>query len=156
MSLLIGDNLVVSMHYKLTDDEGKVLDATDGTEPLEYLHGAGNLIPGLEKALVGKVAGSTLQVTVDPAEGYGDVMPELVQVVEIAAFQGVESVEVGMAFEAQAADGSVERIVVKEVEGDKVTIDANHPLAGVMLNFDVEVVGVREATEEEVAHGHVH
>lgn len=156
MSLLIGDNLVVSMHYKLTDNEGNVLDSTDGAEPLEYLHGAGNLIPGLEKALVGKVEGSSMQVTVDPAEAYGEVMPELIQVVELAAFQGVESVEVGMAFEAQAADGSMERIVVKEVSGDKVTIDANHPLAGVMLNFDVEIVAVREATAEEVAHGHVH
>ncbi len=156
MSLLIGDNLVVSMHYKLTDDEGNVLDSSEGSEPLNYLHGAGNIIPGLEKALVGKVAGDTLQVRVEPAEGYGEVVPELIQTVERAAFQGVDTVEAGMAFEAQAPDGSIQRIVVKNVEGDEVTIDANHPLAGVTLNFDIEIVNVKEATKEEIAHGHVH
>ncbi len=156
MSLLIGDNLVVSMHYKLTDDEGNVLDSSEGSEPLNYLHGAGNIIPGLEKALVGKVAGDTLQVRVEPAEGYGEVVPELIQTVERAAFQGVDTVEAGMAFEAQAPDGSIQRIVVKKVEGDEVTIDANHPLAGVTLNFDIEIVNVKEATKEEIAHGHVH
>ena len=156
MSLLIGDNLVVSMHYKLTDNEGNVLDSSEGSEPLTYLHGAGNIIPGLEKALVGKVEGDTQQVTVEPAEGYGEVMPELTQTVDKAAFQGVESVEVGMSFEAQTSDGSVQHIVVTKVDGEQVTVDANHPLAGVVLNFDVEIVSVREATEEEISHGHVH
>ena len=156
MSLLIGDNLVVSMHYTLTDNEGNVLDSSEGAEPLTYLHGAGNIIPGLEKALVGKVEGDTQQVTVQPAEGYGEVMSELMQTVDKAAFQGVESVEVGMSFEAQTSDGSVQHIVVSKVDGDQVTVDANHPLAGVVLNFDVEIVSVREATEEEIAHGHVH
>jgi len=156
MSLLIGDKLVVSMHYTLTDNEGNVLDSSEGAEPLTYLHGAGNIIPGLEKALVGKVEGDTQQVTVEPAEGYGEVMSELMQTVDKAAFQGVESVEVGMSFEAQTSDGSVQHIVVSKVDGDQVTVDANHPLAGVVLNFDVEIVSVREATEEEIAHGHVH
>jgi FKBP-type peptidyl-prolyl cis-trans isomerase SlyD len=156
MSLLIGDNLVVSMHYTLTDNEGNVLDSSEGAEPLTYLHGAGNIIPGLEKALVGKVEGDTQQVTVQPAEGYGEVMSELMQTVDKAAFQGVESVEVGMSFEAQTSDGSVQHIVVSKVDGDQVTVDANHPLAGVVLNFDVEIVSVREATEEEISHGHVH
>lgn len=156
MSLLIGDNLVVSMHYKLTDDGGNVLDSSEGSEPLAYLHGAGSIIPGLEKALVGKVAGDSLQVRVEPAEGYGEVRPDLIQTVQKEAFQDVASVEPGMAFEAKAPDGSVQHIVVKKVDGDEVTIDANHPLAGVVLHFDIEVVGVREATEEEVAHGHVH
>ena len=156
MSLLIGDNLVVSMHYKLTDNEGNVLDSSEGSEPLTYLHGAGNIIPGLEKALVGKVEGDTQQVTVEPAEAYGEVMPELTQTVDKAAFQGVESVEVGMSFEAQTSDGSVQHIVVTKVDGEQVTVDANHPLAGVVLNFDVEIVSVREATEEEISHGHVH
>ncbi len=156
MSLLIGDNLVVSMHYKLTDDDANVLDSSEGSEPLAYLHGAGNIIPGLEKALVGKVAGDSLQVRIEPAEAYGEIRPELIETVDIAAFQGVDSVEPGMAFEAQAPDGSVQRIVVKAVEGNDVTIDANHPLAGVTLNFDIEIVGVREATEEEITHGHVH
>jgi FKBP-type peptidyl-prolyl cis-trans isomerase SlyD len=156
MSLLIGDDLVVSMHYKLTDNEGNVLDSSEGSEPLTYLHGAGNIIPGLEKALVGKVEGDTQQVTVEPAEAYGEVMPELMQTVDKAAFQGVDSVEVGMSFEAQTSDGSVQHIVVTKVDGNQVTVDANHPLAGVVLNFDVEIVSVREASKEEIAHGHVH
>lgn len=156
MSLLIGNNLVVSVHYKLTDDDGNVLDSSEGSEPLAYLHGAGNIIPGLEKALVGKVEGDSLQVRVEPAEGYGEVVPELIQTVERTAFQGVDSVEVGMVFEAQTQDGSIQRIVVKEVDGDEITIDANHPLAGVVLNFDIEIVGVREATQEEISHGNIH
>ena len=156
MSLLIGDNLVVTMHYKLTDDDGTVLDNSTDSEPMSYLHGAMNIIPGLEKALVGKVEGDTVQVRVEPAEGYGEIMPDLIQAVDRAAFQGVDAVEVGMEFETQGNDGHVQRIVVKQVEDDKITVDANHPLAGVALNFDVEIVGVREAAEEEISHGHVH
>ena len=156
MSLLIGDNLVVSMHYSLTYASGEVLDSSEGSDPLNYLHGAGNIIPGLEQALVGKVEGDSLQVQVEPADGYGELNPELIQVVDRAAFQGVEAVDVGMAFEAQGPDGAAQRIVVTAVEGDQVTVDANHPLAGQQLNFDVQVVAVRAATDEEVAHGHVH
>ena len=156
MSLLIGENLAVSMHYKLTDDEGNVLDSSEGAEPLSYLHGAGNLIPGLEKALKGKVAGDSVQVRLEPAEGYGEIMQELIEIVDKSAFQGVESVEAGMAFEAQTPDGTVQHVVIKKVEGNDVTVDANHPLAGVALNFDVDIIGVREATEEEIAHGHTH
>ncbi len=155
MSLLIGNNLVVSMHYKLTDDDGNVLDGSKD-EPLAYLHGAGNIIPGLEKALVGKVAGDNLQVRVEPAEGYGEVKPELVQTIDKSAFQGVSAIEAGMTFEAQGSNGAAQRIEVKKVEGDAVTIDANHPLAGVSLNFDLKIVEVREATKEELAHGHTH
>lgn len=156
MSLQIGNNLVVSMHYTLSDNDGEVLDTSEGSEPLAFLHGAGNIIPGLENALLGKVEGDSLQVQIEPAEAYGEVKPELIQAVNIAAFQGIESVEPGMAFEAAAADGSVQNIVVTKVEADEVTVDANHPLAGVVLNFDVQIVDVREASEEEIAHNHVH
>ncbi len=156
MSLSIANNLVVSMHYKLTDNDGELLDSSEGSEPLAYLHGAGNIIPGLEKALLGKAEGDSLQVRVEPAEGYGEVIAELIQPVDIAAFHGVESVEVGMEFEAEGPDGSVESVVVKNVEGDEITIDANHPLAGVALNFDIQIVDVREASEEEIAHKHAH
>jgi FKBP-type peptidyl-prolyl cis-trans isomerase SlyD len=156
MSLLIGDNMVVSMHYKLTDDNGNLLDSSEGSRPFAYLHGAGTIIPGLEKALVGKVKGDSLQVRIEPPEGYGEVIPSLIQTVEKAAFKDVESIKAGMAFEAKAADGTVHRIKVKEVKGDEVTIDANHPLAGVPLNFDINIVGVREATKEELSHGHAH
>lgn len=156
MSLLIGDNSVVNVHYKLTDDAGKVLDSSDGSKPLAYLHGAGNIVPGLEKALTGKVAGDALKVKVEPAEGYGEINPEGLKIIEKSAFEGVESVEAGMAFEAKAPDGSAQQIIVKKVEGDEVTIDMNHPLAGVTLNFDITIVSVREATKEELDHGHTH
>ncbi len=153
MSLVVSDNLVVSMHYKLTDDNGNELDSSKDSEPLSYLHGSGKIIPGLEKALLGKVAGDSLQVKVEPAEGYGVVIPGLIQTVEKSVFKDVESVKVGMIFEARAEDGSVRRLVVKKVDGDNVTIDANHPLAGVGLNFDVNIVDVRKPTKEEVAQG---
>ena len=156
MTLLVGDNLVVSIHYQLTDDEGNVLDSSKDRDPLNYLHGAGNILPGLESALVGKVEGDSEQVRLEPEDGYGTVRDELIQKIDRSAFQGVESVEVGMTFQAQGPNGAVQHIVVKDVEGDEVTIDANHPLAGVALNFDVEVVGIREATAEEIEHGHVH
>ncbi len=156
MSLLIGNNLVVSMHYTLTDNDGNVLDSSEGSEPLAYLHGVGNIIPGLEKALTGKVQGDSVEVSVAPEEAYGESRPDLVQVVNKAAFQGVDTIEAGMMFETQSPEGAVQRIMVKNVEGDDVTIDGNHPLAGIPLNFAVEIVEVREATEEEIAHGHSH
>ena len=156
MSLLIGNNVVASSHYTLTNNSGEVLDSSEGAEPLAYLHGAGNIIPGLENALVGKATGASLQVTIAPEDAYGEVQPELVQVVPREAFQGVDEIEPGMAFEAQDPQGQARRIIVKSVADDEITIDANHPLAGVELNFDVQVVDVRDASEEEVAHGHVH
>lgn len=156
MSLLIGDRTVVSIHYTLKDDEGTIIDSSEGAAPLSYLHGAGNIIPGLEHALLGKTAGESLQVVVEPEHGYGEYQAELLQVVPRAAFEGVESIEVGMAFTAQASDGSQRRIVVRDVEGEDITIDANHELAGVDLHFSVEIVEVREATQEELDHGHAH
>ncbi len=156
MSLLIGDNSVVSMHYKLTDESGHLIDSSEGSKPLAYLHGAGNILPGLEKALVGKVEGDSVQVKVQPAEGYGEIKPDLIKVIEKKAFEGIEKVEVGMAFQAKAPDGSTQNIIVRKVEGDDVTIDTNHPLAGVTLNFDIQIVSVREATKEELDHGHSH
>jgi FKBP-type peptidyl-prolyl cis-trans isomerase SlyD len=154
MSLLIGDNLVVSMHYRLTDDDGNELDSSDGYEPMSYLHGAGNIIPGLENALTGKAEGDSLVVKVEPAEGYGEIIQELIQTAEREEFQDAESLEAGMVFEANAPDGSIQRIMVVKVEGNEITIDANHPLAGVTLNFDVKIVGVRKATAEEITNGY--
>lgn len=156
MSLLIGDKLVVTIHYTLTDESGEIIDSSEGQEPLAYLHGAGNLIPGLERELVGKTAGASLKTTIAPEDGYGEFHPELVETVPREAFEGVDQIEAGMAFEAEGSDGQARRIVVKEVSDDGIVIDGNHPLAGVELNFDVQVVDVREASEEEVAHGHVH
>ena len=156
MSLMIGNKMVVSMHYTLTDESGNVLDASEEDNPLSYLHGANNIIPGLEKALTGKVAEDALQVKVEPAEAYGEKIPELMQTVDKAAFQGVDNLEPGMAFEAQGENGQVQRVVIASIDGDQVTVDGNHPLAGVTLNFDVKIVSVRDATEEEISHGHVH
>jgi len=156
MSLIVEDKRVVSMHYKLSDDDGKVMDSSEGKDPLTYIHGTNNIILGLEKELVGKAVGDKVNAKVVPAEGYGDVNPELIQTVKKEIFKGVESVEVGMEFESEGPNQSVQKIVIKKVEGDDVTIDGNHPLAGVNLNFDVEIVEVREATQQELDHGHVH
>lgn len=156
MSVLIGKNSVVSVNYKLTDDAGKVLDSSDGSKPMVYLHGAGNIIPGLEKALAGKGEGDVLKVRIEPADAYGEVIPDEIKSIEKAAFEGVESVEPGMVFEAQAPDGTTQQIMVVKVDEDKVTIDTNHPLAGITLNFDIKVLSVRAATKQELEHGHTH
>ena len=156
MSLTITDNLVVSITYTLTNDDSTVLDSTEESGPMDYLHGAENIISGLEDGLEGKQVGDKLKVRVDPEDGYGEVFTELMQVVDIAAFEGVESVEAGMQFESETDEGELEIVTIKSIDGNEFTIDANHPLAGVTLNFDVEIVGVREATAEEVEHEHVH
>ncbi|MGM0702293.1 MAG: FKBP-type peptidyl-prolyl cis-trans isomerase [Pseudomonadota bacterium] len=151
----IAQNSVVAFHYTLTNDAGEVLDSSEGRDPLTYLHGAGNIIPGLEKELEGRETGDKLNVAVTPEEGYGEVQPQLVQEVPRDAFQGVEAVEPGMQFQAQTQGGPL-MVTVTQVEGDTVTVDGNHPLAGQKLNFDVEIADVREASQEEVEHGHVH
>ena len=154
MALIIGDKAVVSMHYTLTNSSGDTIDSSVGGEPMDYLHGAGNIIPGLEQALTGKTAGDKLEVTVNPEDGYGEKNPQMVQTLDRSLFQGVDKVEVGMKFQAQSPDGATQALVVTGVDGEDVTIDANHPLAGETLHFDVEIVSVRDATEDELAHGH--
>lgn len=152
----ISNDKVALIHYTLTDNTGEVLDTSRDSEPLAYLHGHGNLIPGLESELEGRESGESLQVSVNPADGYGEIAPELIQEVPLEAFKGVDKVEPGMQFEAQTEEGGHQTIVVTEVSGEKVTVDGNHPLAGMTLNFDVEITEVREATSEELDHGHVH
>jgi FKBP-type peptidyl-prolyl cis-trans isomerase SlyD len=146
---------VVYIHYTLTNDAGEVLDSSRGAEPLAYLHGAGNIIPGLENALAGKHAGDKLNVRVEPAQGYGERDDQLIQTVPRRAFQGIADIQPGMSFHAQSSNGPM-RVVVTRVAGDMVTVDGNHPLAGEHLNFDVEIADVRAATDEELGHGHVH
>lgn len=155
MSLMIGKNAVVSINYTLTNDAGEVMDTSEGREPLTYLHGANNLIPGLEKEMEGKSSGQSFKVTIPPAEAYGESNPELVQTLSKEMFKGVDKVEPGMGFTAQGPQGE-QHIVVTAVDGDQVTIDANHPMAGKTLHFAVEIVNVRDASDEEVEHGHVH
>ena len=151
----IAQNSVVAFHYTLTNDAGEVLDSSEGRQPLTYLHGAGNIIPGLERQLEGRAAGDKLNVAVSPEEGYGEVQPQLVQEVPRDAFQGVDNVEPGMQFQADTQGGPL-MVTVTKVENDTVTVDGNHPLAGQKLNFAVEIDTVRAASEEEVQHGHVH
>lgn len=151
----IANNCVASFHYTLTDKDGKVIDSSEGREPLAYLHGSGNIIPGLEKELEGKQVGDKLTVAVPAAEAYGERNEAMMQELPANMFSGVDKIEVGMEFHAQTEQG-VQVVSVAAVDGDTVTVDANHPLAGVDLNFDVEVTDVRAATEEEVAHGHAH
>ena len=151
----IAKDKVASIDYKLTDKSGSVLDSSEGRDPLYYLHGNGNLIAGLEEALEGKGSGDSIQVSVPPEKGYGLRNDALVQNVEKSMLQGVDKIESGMQFQAQTEAG-VQIFTVVSVEGEQVKIDGNHPLAGETLHFDVTVRDVRDATEEELAHGHVH
>ena len=152
--MTVENGKVVSFHYTLTNAQGDVLDQSQ-EHPMPYLHGAGNIIPGLEKELAGKKVGDKLTVNVPAAEAYGEYHEQLVNDVPREAFQGVDQIEPGMQFQANTPEG-VQVITVKAVSGETVTVDANHPLAGQDLNFDVEIVEVREAAAEELAHGHVH
>lgn len=151
----VSQNKAVYFNYTLTNDNGDTLDQSNG-QPLAYLHGFGNIIPGLENALLGKSAGDKLTVTVEPADAYGEYSSDAVQEVPRANFQGVDNIEAGMQFQSQTEDGHVMLVTVRDVQDDIVVVDANHPLAGERLTFDVEITEVRDATEEELAHGHVH
>ncbi|MEQ1569707.1 MAG: peptidylprolyl isomerase [Myxococcota bacterium] len=155
MSARIGDGKVATFHYTLTNDAGEVLDSSDGHEPLAYLHGAGNIVPGLERQLAGKGSGDEFATRVAPEDGYGLREGEP-QPVERKAFPPDAKIEKGMTFHAQTPDGDVIRLTVDRVEADTVWVDDNHPLAGVALNFAVRVVEVRDATDEEIEHGHPH
>ncbi|MGW8310000.1 MAG: FKBP-type peptidyl-prolyl cis-trans isomerase [Thiogranum sp.] len=146
---------VVTLNYTLTDNEGNVIDqSTDSS--FAYLHGANNIIPGLETALAGKSAGDSLNVSVEPSEAYGERDPEKTQSVPRNMFPEDTEIEVGMQFHAQGPGGETLVVTIAGVEGDTITVDGNHPLAGVPLNFAVEVIEVRDASEEELDHGHVH
>jgi len=150
----ITDNAAVLFHYTLTNPSGEELDSSRGEEPLSYLHGAGNIISGLEEALTGKSVGDSFTVTIEPEHAYGVISEDMIQVVSKKMFDGMD-IEVGMQFHADVSHGSG-IITVTEIDGDDVTVDGNHPLAGETLIFDVEVVDVRPATADEIAHGHIH
>ncbi|WKZ66806.1 MAG: peptidylprolyl isomerase [Flavobacteriales bacterium] len=147
----ITKNSVVSFHYTLNDSEGKLLDTSAGRDAFAYLHGGGMIVPGLEEQLEGKAKGDSMRVEVEPAKGYGEVDPQLVQRVPLDRFGG-QPVEEGMQF--QTPDNRVWSVL--EVKDDQVVLNGNHPLAGVTLHFSVEVTDVREATADEISHGHVH
>jgi FKBP-type peptidyl-prolyl cis-trans isomerase SlyD len=151
----IAEGTVVAMDYALKDDEGTLIDQSQPGQPLVYLHGHRNIIPGLEDALLGKQAGDSAEVRVSPEEGYGEPNPALEQVVPKDRFPGIEDLQVGMQFQANTDQGPVSVRVVK-VNDDDITVDGNHPLAGKHLNFNVTIQEVRAATEDEIAHGHIH
>jgi FKBP-type peptidyl-prolyl cis-trans isomerase SlyD len=146
---------VVTIHYTLKDDAGAVLDSSAGGEPLAYIQGHGNLVPGLETALEGKQDGQTLAVSLAPADGYGVRDEALVRRVPKRTLQGSGEIKKGMQFQARTDDG-MRLFTVTAVVGDMITLDGNHPLADQTLHFNVDVVNVREATGEELEHGHVH
>ena len=146
---------VVTFNYTLKDEAGEVIDSSPAGEPLAYLHGHGNLVPGLERELEGKAAHDKLTVKVAPADGYGDYSQDLIQKVPRRSLKGIPKITVGMRLHAQTGQGP-RAVTVKAVTGDMVTLDANHPLAGKNLNFDIEILDVRDASAEELAHGHVH
>ena len=151
----IEKNKVVSIDYTLKDDDGKILDTSEGREPLNFIHGNGHLIPGLEEALEGKTKNDKLNVAIPPEKGYGLRSEEMIQSVDKSNFDKDAQIEVGMQFQAQMDQG-VQMFTVTKIEEKKVTLDGNHPLADKTLHFDVDVKDVREATKEELEHGHVH
>ena len=151
----IEKEMAVSIHYTLTNDAGKQLDNSRDQEPMVYLHGSGQIISGLEGTLLGKSVGDKFVVTIPPKDAYGEKRDDMVQVVPIKMFEGIDKVEVGMQFHADASHG-VNMVTVKKIEGSEVTIDGNHPLSGESLTFDVEVMNIRPATEKELSNKHIH
>ena len=151
----ITKDTAVKFNYTLKDDDGKILDQSQEGQPLGYLHGHNNIVPGLEQQLEGKSAGETLTAIVEPADAYGDYQKQAVQRIPRDNFQGVEDIQPGMTFQSEAG-GQVMAVTVIEVNDKEVTVDANHPLAGKRLTFEVEIQEVRAATEDEINHGHAH
>ncbi len=151
-----GDGKVVQIHYTLRDDDGDVVDSSSGGDPLEYLHGAANIVPGLEAAMEGKTIGDKFKVSVPPGEGYGEVGGPGPKPVPRDAFPDDVELEEGMQFFVRGPDGEPFPVWVISVSDNEVMIDANHPLAGETLHFEVEVIGIRPASKEEVEHGHPH
>ena len=153
---MIKKNKVVSMSYCLKNTKGEELDRADTDKPLDYLHGGGNIVPGLESALEGLKIGDKKEVTVEPEDGYGEILTDLKREVERKAFPADQKIASGMQFMAELSDGKKHPFNVVEIKEDKVQVDGNHPLAGQTLQFSVEIMKVRDATPEELKHGHAH
>jgi FKBP-type peptidyl-prolyl cis-trans isomerase SlyD len=151
----IADQKAVTIHYTLKDEGGETLDTSRGRDPLNYLQGAGNIVPGLEKALAGKSAGETIRVTLAPEEAYGQRDEKEIRNVPLRKLSTDGKLAPGARVRVSTADG-FQLGIVKAIKGDYATVDLNHPLAGMRLDFEVEVMAVRDATAEELTHGHVH
>ncbi len=152
----IQEGKVVTMSYLLTNPEGEELDRADVSDPFSYLHGVGQIVPGLEKALIGMKAGDKKKVVVTPDEAYGQMVEDLIMTVSRSQFPEGVDLQPGMEFAADVGDGNRVPFVITDVEGDQIELDGNHPLAGLTLHFNVEIHEVREASAEEKEHGHAH
>jgi len=153
--MLIADKKVASFHYTLSNEQGEQIESSRERQPMSYLHGAGNIIQGLENALTGKAAGDQFQVTIPPADAYGERRADQVQRVPAKHFRDAKKLKSGQLVSIQTRRGPVQATVVK-VGRFNIDVDTNHPLAGQTLTFDIEVLAVRDATKEEIEHGHVH
>lgn len=153
--MTIENRKVVSFHYTLTNDKGEQLETSREQDPMVYLHGYRNIIPGLETAMAGKDVGDTFEITVEPADAYGERNPNAMQRISAKLFPDVKKLSPGQMVQLQTKQGPVQAVIVK-VGRFNVDVDANHPLAGQTLTFDVEITDIRDATQEEVDHGHVH
>ncbi len=155
--MTIQNDKVVTMHYHLTNsDDGQVLDSSRGSDPLTYLHGTGSIIPGLEREIAGLDVGATKTIQVAAADAYGEYDDAMVQTLPRTEFEGIDNLEVGMRLQAQDQDGNTFSVHIAQIDGDDVVIDGNHPLAGISLTFEIEIVAIRDATEEELQHGRAH
>jgi len=152
----VEQNKVVMMHYKLADKDGNVIDQSEGRPPLAYIHGIGALVPGLETELEGKVKGDKFSTVVSPEDAYGTRDEELVRVVPKSGFQGDEEMQLGMQVQIDTGEKGLAIATLVKIDGDDITLDLNHPLSDMELHFDIDIVDIREATDEEIAHGHVH
>jgi FKBP-type peptidyl-prolyl cis-trans isomerase SlyD len=152
----VGENRVVTIDYTLKDEKGEVLDSSERSGELSYIHGVGQLIPGLEEALEGHDEGEQVETTLNPQQAYGEYDDQLQFNVPKERMPEDSSLEVGQQFEAQTSQGQRQVVTLTSVGSQEVTLDANHPLAGQELTFDVTVKSVRDATQEELDHGHVH
>lgn len=151
----ISKNSVVTINYTLKNDQGETLDESQDNSFL-YLHGAGGIIPGLEGQLEGKSAGNKFSAHIEPEDGYGVRDDSMVQVVPRDMFEADHPIEEGIQFHAESPEGDMLTVTVTKIEDDKITVDGNHPLAGIALNFDIQIAEVRKASAEEIEHGHVH
>ncbi|MCF8465059.1 MAG: peptidylprolyl isomerase [Flavobacteriales bacterium] len=155
--MTITENKVVLIHYTLKDASGEILDSSEGHDPLAFIQGIGNIIPGLEEALAGKAVGDKVKATIEPEKAYGVRVEENVHIVPLSSFQadGDEKLVEGMQVRVETNEG-VSIADVAKIDGEEVTLDLNHPLAGETLHFDVEIIDIREATKQELEHGHAH
>lgn len=153
--MTVSKHKVVTLNYTLKNNEGIILDTSEGREPLVYLHGVGSLIPGLENKLEGKAAGESMNIIIQPEDAYGKRNDNLVRIVEKSGFQGDEEMQEGMRVQLETDQGPAIAVITK-IEGEEVTLDLNHPLADMELHFDIELVDIRDANPEEISHGHVH